>query len=74
MLLLLLTAWGLALPGCSGCRKEQQTAKKEEDAKKKTKEKPDYEFNRLEVVPSDDSLTRNFVKPGHVATASLSAV
>jgi hypothetical protein len=62
----------LALSGCSGCRRDPATEEKDEKPKKKPK--PDYEIGRLEVMPSDDALMRNFVKPGHVATASFRAV
>ncbi len=71
-----------ALPGCSGCRKSEEGAKSEEQKqkeaaekkKKKKKKKPDYEFGKLETIPSDDSLNRNYVKPGHAVTAWVPAL
>ncbi len=63
------------LPGCGGCRKSDDAVKsaeqkkKELAAKKKKKKKPEYEFGELETLPSDDSINRNYVKPGHAVTA-----
>lgn len=73
--LAVMTCWVavcLTLSGCSGCRRDPATDEKDEKPKKKPK--PDYEIGRLEVMPSDDALMRNFVKPGHVATASFRAI
>jgi hypothetical protein len=74
LLLCLSLAWVLTLPGCSGCRQDESSAKAKDDKAKKKKEQKPYEFTNFEVVPSDDSLPRNFVKPGHAVAASLSAV
>ena len=35
--------------------------KKKQAAAKKKKKKPDYEFQDLETLPSDDTLNRNYV-------------
>ncbi|MHB8954163.1 MAG: hypothetical protein ACYC4U_14435 [Pirellulaceae bacterium] len=74
--LLTLLAGGLALSGCSGCRQRPPATQEEAEADKK-KQKPEippFEIARLEVVPSDDAEVRNFVKPGHMVTTSLSAI
>ncbi len=75
-MLVLLAAGGLLLPGCRGCRQDTEAAKEQAELEKTAKKQEirDYEFRRLEVIPSDDALLRNFVKPGHAVTASLSAI
>lgn len=65
---------GLTLSGCGGCRTSSTAGDDKEKDKAKKKQKPDYEIGRLEVLPSDDALMRNFVKPGHTATAALPAI
>lgn len=59
LLLLIVT-----VPGCSGCRNEQQQAEQESEEDKE-KPKEDFEIERLFVQPSDSVLSRNAVKPGH---------
>ncbi len=78
-------AWGLlcavllalltvVMPGCGGCRKSDEAAekKKKEDVAKQKKKKP-VDVSDLETLPSDDTDTRNFVKPGHMVTAWVGA-
>ena len=71
-LLLCITVFGVALPGCSGCRKKvAQTAEEEEEEKKKKKKKApkkDFEVQELISYPHDPDQVQNFVKPGHWVT------
>ena len=71
VLLALLT---VVMPGCGGCRKSDEAAekKKKEDVAKQKKKKP-VDVSDLETLPSDDTDTRNFVKPGHMVTAWVGA-
>lgn len=65
------------MSGCSGCRNDKDKATAEELKKKaaaKKKKKKPYDFKLLETVPSDDTLNRNFVKPGHAVTAWVPAI
>ncbi len=66
------------LTGCSGCRHQEgektEEEKKKEEAEKKKKKQPDFVFRDLETLPSEDSVNRNFVKPGHMVTAWISAL
>ena len=57
----LLAVLVLTVPGCSGCRKEDDT----DSDPDKEKPKPDFEVARLYVQPSDSAISRNAVKPGH---------
>ncbi len=71
-----------ATAGCSGCRKSDDQAKTEEEkkkeeelAKKKAKaKKPPFKVGDLETLPSEGTVNRNFVKPGHTVTAWVPAV
>ena len=73
MLWCMVAVCALGVPGCSGCRRDDSAGKDTSASGRKEKVKP-FKFSRLEVIPSDDVLLRNFTKPGHAFTASLSAV
>ena len=73
LLITMLLAGTIALPGCSGCRKSKTAAQKqaeteEELLKKNEKRKPDFEIYSLRTYPNDPDQAQNFVKPGHWVT------
>ncbi len=69
----MVAVYALGVPGCGGCRQDDPAGKDTSASGQQEEVKP-FKFSRLEVVPSDDALLRNFTKPGHAFTASLSAV
>jgi len=58
------------VPGCSGCRKDPQTKKKEAEKKKKKKKKPkpNFEAGQLRIEPFDDVSGGYGGKRGHWMT------
>jgi hypothetical protein len=76
LLLLSLAAALATVPGCRGCRDSSDSDTAEKDRKKTGEEatKPDFQVGQLQTLPADDSLIRNFVKPGHAVTAWIPAI
>ena len=76
--LILLLVVGLPGVGCS-CWKDplrrnsaetaEEIEKKKKELEEKKKQKPDFEVERLSVLPYDDRVNRSFVKPGHWTSA-----
>ena len=50
--------------GCSGCRRDQKPADKADQQQEEAR-KPDFQSKDLRVLPSDDTLAVQAVKPGH---------
>ena len=62
--LVLLAAVLLLSSGCSGCRRDRKQDEKA-DSQAEELRKPDFQSNDLRVLPSDDMLAVQAVKPGH---------
>ena len=59
----------MTVPGCGGCRRDPNAAKKEEKKKAKIKPKPDFDVDRLRLQPFDDSVVALQGKWGHWSSA-----
>lgn len=56
----------VSISGCNGCWRNESTADNEKGGgKEKPKEKRDFEFERPNIQPSDDTINLHFIKPGH---------
>jgi len=81
---MLLALFLIAIPGCSGCRRDEPKSeaekaaerkkKEEEEKKKKEKPKPPFEFEQVRLLPGQRDKPSLFVKPGHWVDLTQGAI